>query len=321
MSATKEISVTDLITNVTAPAFTLVDNKNGTVTISATKGTNGRSNAITSTKIFYKFDSSTVTTSSYSGTYSFTADTDSRIIDYNGDNNNVYVIAQSVAPYDSPISSVKGINLTDITPERNIAPVITLSAIDHTSEVDVRWKSASAGSNNVIAGYQFQYTLANTIESNFWKNLYYVSSDGTSGNAHFSFDERFRYCGIRCKTISGISAEYDSEWSKPCFISLKQAPKTTYILTDGEWIPYVPYFALNGQWMECLIDVAGTTESLMGNDSTLIYDKDGNLIFTLEDGLNKLVIVPALLANGKELLDINENVIYTLKQETVEENI
>ena len=264
------------------PTVRISDNGSGTVTISATKGSNGSNNASTSvTNVQYSFDNSTWTNYSSPFTISSSQTVYARARTkgtYTG-NNNAYLYSA----YTVVSSSVTAITKCD-------KPILSLSStMLHFNDNNLILSiSATPGINNDITGYEIQYSGSDTLTFTNWSTSLSLSTSEDDYDYDFATVTSYfntlkslnkKYICFRVKTIGSVSG-YDSDYNYISIMTDKGYPKVKN--SDGIYETCIPYILKEGVWLQCVLN-SGVLSKLKDSQGEYILDSNGENIYTLED--------------------------------------
>lgn len=264
------------------PTVRISDNGSGTVTISATKGSNGSNNASTSvTNVQYSFDNSTWTNYSSPFTISSSQTVYARARTkgtYTG-NNNAYLYSA----YTVVSSSVTAITKCD-------KPILSLSStMLHFNDNNLILSiSATPGINNDITGYEIQYSGSDTLTFTNWSTSLSLSTSEDDYDYDFATVTSYfntlkslnkKYICFRVKTIGSVSG-YDSDYNYISIMTDKGYPRVKN--SDGIYETCIPYILKEGVWLQCVLN-SGVLSKLKDSQGEYILDSNGENIYTLED--------------------------------------
>lgn len=264
------------------PTVTISDNGSGTVSISATKGSNGSNNNATAvTDIQYSFNNSTWTNYSSPFTISESQTVYARARTkgtYTG-NSNAYLYSD----YTVVSSSVTAITKCD-KPDLNLS-----SSMLHFNDNNLILSiSATSGFNNNITGYEIQYSGSDTLTFINWSTSLSLSTsediydyDFATVTSYFNTLKSLnkKYICFRVKTIGSVSG-YDSDYNYISIMTDKGYPRVKN--SDGTYGTCIPYVLKDGIWSQCVLN-SGVLSKLKDNSGEYILDSNGENIYTLED--------------------------------------
>ena len=264
------------------PTVRISDNGSGTVTISATKGSNGSNNASTSvTNVQYSFDNSTWINYSSPFTISSSQTVYARARTkgtYTG-NNNAYLYSA----YTVVSSSVTAITKCD-------KPILSLSStMLHFNDNNLILSiSATPGINNDITRYEIQYSGSDTLTFTNWSTSLSLSTSEDDYDYDFATVTSYfntlkslnkKYICFRVKTIGSVSG-YDSDYNYISIMTDKGYPR--FKNSDGAYETCIPYTLKDGIWAQCVLN-SSVLSKLKDNSGEYILDNNGENIYTLED--------------------------------------
>lgn len=264
------------------PTVTISDNGSGTVSISATKGSNGSNNNATGVSdVQYSFDNSTWInySSPFTITESQTVYARARTKGTYTGNSNAYLYSD----YTVVSSSVTAITKCD-KPDLNLS-----SSMLHFNDNNLILSiSATSGFNNNITGYEIQYSGSDTLTFINWSTSLSLSTsediydyDFATVTSYFNTLKSLnkKYICFRVKTIGSVSG-YDSDYNYISIMTDKGYPRVKN--SDGTYGTCIPYVLKDGIWSQCVLN-SGVLSKLKDNSGEYILDSNGENIYTLED--------------------------------------
>lgn len=223
------------------PTVTISDDGSGTVTISATKGSDGSNNAATAVSdIQYSFNNSTWT--NYSSPFTIT------------ESQTVYARARTKGTYTGNSNAYL---YSDYTVVRSSVTAITKcgkpdlslssSILRFNSNNLILFISATSGVNNNITGYEIQYSASDTLSFYDWSDSLYI--DTSEDIYDFVFPSRpeyfemlkslnKKYICFSVKTIGSVSG-YDSDYNRISIMTDKGYPR--FKNSEGVYKTCIPY--------------------------------------------------------------------------------
>lgn len=270
------------------PNIRIVDNDDGTFSISVAKGSDGSNNAATGiANISYSYDNS-------------------NWIDYTSpvtldSSKTVYARARTIGTYTGNSSAwyysdwaVVSSTITAITACR--APLFNTTPryISHyTDSLQFNITNAASGTGNTINGYEIQYCESNSIVVlNNWKVLTNISTTDTSYT--LTLDDNLykllkntkkRYIGLRVRTLGTAGAKYYSNW---IVFTIYIRNTQINVKNSNSFSEYIPYLYIKndqfpeGKWVQIRFNSAGIISALYDSNGEAVTDSEGNQIYTLE---------------------------------------
>lgn len=234
------------------PTVTISDDGSGTVTISATKGSDGSNNAATTvTDIQYSFDNSNWI--NYSSPFTITENqtiyAKARTKGTYTGNNNAYLYSE----YTTVSSSVTIITKCG-KPDLHLSSSI-LKYSDTNLILSIL--NAIPGINNSVQGYEIYYSSSDSLNFTTWNSLETFSTTETSINIDISdkinnlklLNNKFICFRIQ---VYGVYPDYESDYAYISIMTDKGYPRVKN--SDGIYETYIPYILKEGIWSQCVLN-------------------------------------------------------------------
>ena len=264
------------------PAVTISDDGSGTVSISATKGSNGSNNNATAvTDIQYSFNNSTWTnySSPFTITESQTVYARARTKGTYTGNSNAYLYSDYTV-VSSSVTAITKCGKPDLS--------LSSSMLHFNDNSLILSISATSGFNNDITGYEIQYSGSDTLTFTNWSTSSSLSTsediydfDLSTNSSYFNILKSLnkKYICFRVKTIGSVSG-YDSDYNYISIMTDKGYPRVKN--SDGIYETCIPYILKEGIWSQCVLN-SGVLSKLKDSQGEYILDSNGENIYTLED--------------------------------------
>lgn len=264
------------------PTVTISDNGSGTVTISATKGSNGSNNNATGVSdVQYSFDNSTWInySSPFTITESQTVYARARTKGTYTGNSNAYLYSDYTV-VSSSVTAITKCGKPDLS--------LSSSILRFNSNNLILSISATSGVNNNITGYEIQYSGSDTLTFTNWSASLSLSTSEDIYDYEFARVTSYfntlkslnkKYICFRVKTIGSVSG-HDSDYNYISIMTDKGYPRVKN--SDGTYGTCIPYVLKDGIWSQCVLN-SGVLSKLKDNSGEYILDSNGENIYTLED--------------------------------------
>ena len=264
------------------PTVTISDNGSGTVSISATKGSNGSNNNATGVSdVQYSFDNSTWInySSPFTITESQTVYARARTKGTYTGNSNAYLYSDYTV-VSSSVTAITKCSKPDLS--------LSSSILRFNSNNLILFISATSGVNNNITGYEIQYSGSDTLTFTNWSASLSLSTSEDIYDYEFARVTSYfntlkslnkKYICFRVKTIGSVSG-YDSDYNYISIMTDKGYPRVKN--SDGTYGTCIPYVLKDGIWSQCVLN-SGVLSKLKDNSGEYILDSNGENIYTLED--------------------------------------
>ena len=234
------------------PTVTISDDGSGTVTISATKGSDGSNNAATTvTDIQYSLDNSTWTNyiSPFTITESQTVYARARTKGTYTGNSNAYLYSDYTV-VSSSVTAITKCGKPQLSFNKNIL-------LHKDNELYLHIK-AENGVNNTITSYHWSYSVSDTLSFTEWSVGYGTDTTSTDYELNLTLllsDIRAANKKFVCFKVLAVGTagnQYASDYSYISIMTDKVYPKVKN--SDGIYETYIPYILKEGIWSQCVLN-------------------------------------------------------------------